>query len=277
MTDAKKPPNTTNQAIEIYIQRVTELSQLGQKIPSSQDLLKIAQELGISDEEIQSAQRQSQAHFIRAQGYSTLCHWEDAIDELQEALAFNPFNLPMLHLLINCYLGKWKIKHNSQDEEQIRVRVKQCLEIQPDDQESLKLLAELDKLIKRHQYQLWSLTGLGLLTVGSFMGFIFLNSMSMNILGGNNKKIDEIQQELLTKIENLENEQFMLTSQLLEAIKKQENSQKTFQLEIDILKKEIKELNEENKILIKKLENINKPTPPNPPTSPTPPSPPKIN
>ncbi|MGI0482629.1 hypothetical protein ACN4EE_17825 [Geminocystis sp. CENA526] len=251
MAESQNPANP-NQAIELYIQRVTELSQLGQKIPTNQDLLKIASELGISDEEIQAAQKQSQAHFIRAQGYSKHRHWEDAIEELQEALAFNPFNLPMLHLLINCYIGRWKDKHNSEDEELIRIRVKQCLEIQPDDEESLNLLAQLDKLIMTYKYQLWGLGALGLLTIGSLTGFLILNNLSFNLFSKNDLKIEETRKELIKEIESLQSEQILLYNNLLDKLKEQENFDNNLQLEIEILKKELKQLNEQYKELEKK-------------------------
>lgn len=60
--------NNRNQAIENYIQRVTELTQLKQTIPTNEELLKIASELGISDGEIAIAQKQSQAHFFTGSG-----------------------------------------------------------------------------------------------------------------------------------------------------------------------------------------------------------------
>lgn len=253
MAESNNPANP-NDAIELYIKRVTELSQLGQKIPSHQDLLKIASELGISDEEIQCAQRQSQAHFIRAKGYSNLRHWDDAIDELQEALAFNPFNLPMLHLLITCYLGRWKNQHNSQDEQQIKIRVKQCLEIQPDDQESLNLLAQLDKLMMTYKYQLWGLITLGLLIVGSLTGFLVLNNISLNLFTQKDKKIDNIKNELFTEIKNFKDEQILLYNKLLQDIKNQENLDNNRQLEVEILKKDFKQLNEQYQELLKKID-----------------------
>ncbi len=85
--------------IENYIQRVTELNQSTQRIPTATELERIATELGIDPLEIQAAQKQSQDHFTRAQGYIRLMYWDDAILELQEAIAFYPrshrsFRLP---------------------------------------------------------------------------------------------------------------------------------------------------------------------------------------
>lgn len=260
MTDHKNLSNT-NQAIETYIQRVTELSQLGQKIPTNEELLTIASELGISDKEITSAQKQSQAHFIRAQGYVTLRHWDDAIAELEEALAFNPFNLPMLHLLINAYLGRWKERHNKQDEELIKFRVKQCLEIQPDDQESLNFLAKLDQFVNNYKYQLWGITGISLIIIGSGIGFFLLNNISLNLFSQNDKKIQGVKDELINEIKQLKDEQKILYEQLSEKVKIQEEIDKDSQLQIQILKNEIQKLNQQNQELNNKLNNQNKPIP----------------
>ncbi|MBL1211358.1 hypothetical protein [Geminocystis sp. GBBB08] len=258
MTEPKNPSNP-HQAIELYIQRVTELSQLGQKIPTNEELLIIASELGITDQEIASAQKQSQAHFIRAKGYVTLSHWDDAIAELQEALAFNPFNLPMLHLLINAYLGRWKKTHNKQDEDQINFRVKQCLEIQPDDQESLKLLAQLDQLINNYKYQIWGISAFSLILIGSGIGFFFLNNISINLFTQNNQKLEIMKNELVNEIQGLKNEQIILSEQLSEKIKHQEEVDKDYQLQIEILKNEINKLNQQHQELINKFNTQNKP------------------
>lgn len=252
MTEQKNLSNT-NQAIENYIQRVTELSQLGQKIPTNEELLIIASELGISDKEIATAQKQSQAHFIRAQGYVSLRHWDDAINELEEALAFNPFNLPMLHLLINAYLGRWKEKHNKQDEEQIKFRVKQCLEIQPDDQESLNLLAKLDQFVHNYKYQLYSISAISLIVIGSVIGFFFLNNISLNLFSQNDKKLQDVKNELIKEIQQLKDEQKILYDQLSEKIKSQEEIGKDYEIQLQILKNETEKLNQQNQELIYKF------------------------
>jgi DNA-directed RNA polymerase specialized sigma subunit len=77
MTEIAK--SVSNNVIDNYIQRVTEWSQSSQRIPTTEELENIAAELGIEAEEIQAAQKQSHDHYIRAQGYMRLKHWDDAI------------------------------------------------------------------------------------------------------------------------------------------------------------------------------------------------------
>lgn len=258
MAEFKKVANP-HETIELYIQRVTELSQMGQKIPTQEELLKIASELGISDEEIKQAQQQSQAHFIRAQGYADLRHWDDAIEELEEALAFNPFNLPMLHLLINCYLGRWQNKHNNQDIEQIKIRVKQCLEIQPDDQESLNLLAKLDKVVINWKHQLWGFTAFGLLCFGTIVGFFVINNFSLNWLSKNDEEIDNLKISLMNEIESLKLENNSLYNQLNNQLISQKEINNNLKREVELLKSRIEKLAEENNNLSDKISNMNVP------------------
>ncbi len=251
--------NNRNQAIENYIQRVTELTQLQQTIPTNEELLKIASDLGISDSEIAIAQKQSQAHFLRAQGYYSLNHWEDAIGELEEALAFNPSHLPMLHLLINAYIGRWKDKHNRQDESKARLRIKQCLEIQPDDQESLKLLAKLDQAIRLHKYRFWGIGAVSILFCGSIIGFFISDNIPLNLLNKNDQLIQTLEQELTSEIDSLKREQTLLYNQTLEQLRNQQIINNDLENRIIELQNQIKNLEQKNQELFNRI-NQNQPS-----------------
>lgn len=251
--------NNRTQAIENYIKRVTELTQLQQTIPTNEELLKIASDLGISDSEIAIAQKQSQAHFIRAQGYYSLNHWQDAITELEEALAFNPSHLPMLHLLINAYIGRWKDKHNRQDENQARLRIKQCLEIQPDDQESLKLLAKLDQVIRHRQYRLWGMGAITMLFFGSMIGFFISDDFSFNFFNKNEQILQTLEKNLTSEIDNLKQEQNLFYNQSLEQFKNQQIINSNLENKIIELQNQIKNLEQKNQDLLNKI-NQNQPS-----------------
>ncbi|MBD2654393.1 hypothetical protein H6G45_13055 [Synechocystis sp. FACHB-383] len=128
--------------IENYIQRVTELSQSTQRIPTSTELEAIAGELGIEPEEIKAAQKQATDHFTRAQGYMRLGYWDDAIAELDDAIAFNPGESKFLLCSAEAHLGKWKHHHRAQDADQMHLRVRQCLSLDPGCEAALNLLGE---------------------------------------------------------------------------------------------------------------------------------------
>ncbi len=160
--------------IENYIQRVTELSQSTQRIPTTAELQEIVTELGIEPGEIQAAQQYSQDHYTRAQGYMRLGYWEDAITELQEAIALNPSQPDMLLCLGQAHLGRWRQFHVRQDAEQLHLRIRQCLSLQPDSEAALNLLAAFRKS-QQQRSRLFATIGLflGAVLVGS-TGYIFL-------------------------------------------------------------------------------------------------------
>lgn len=193
----------SNNVIEDYIQRVTELSQSIRRIPTSEELEKIAVDLGISDEEIKAAQKQSQDNFIRAKSYCSLNHWNDAIEELQEALIFNPANLEMLTCLAIAYMGRWQKLHRLEDEKNIRDTIRRCLAIQPDHEEGLHLLAELDRAIDNKRQQTNILVGASLGIIAAGFGFGSLLVFSNPLSGLLTHKPSEVEQLKLQMVQEL--------------------------------------------------------------------------
>ena len=238
--------------IDNYIQRVTELSQSTNRIPTNEELEKIASDLGIGPEEIQFAQKQSQDHFIRAQGYARLKYWDEAIEELQEAIAFNPANVEMLLSLAQAYLGRWHLKHQRADEEQIRLRVRQCLMVQPDSEDALNLLMALTK--SRQRRQQW-LMGLGLFVgaaIAGVAGMIFWQGGLPYVLQKRDK-IEVIEKQLNGEIATLKQSQDDLKKEIsiLGNNLNQDNQQKfnQLQLRIDQLEKSLQELQKKSLII----------------------------
>jgi len=249
-------PSLRNQTIENYIQRVTELSQLGQKIPTDEELNKIVTELGITEAEIASAKKQSEDHFTRARGYCDLRHWDEAIAELQEAVSFNPLNLDMLHLLASSHLGRWHEKHQKQDIQQLQMRVKQCLEIQPSHEESLNLLAKLDRAIRQRQYQHIAIASLLSIITGSILGYFWLNNLSFNPFSKRNVELENLRTELNQEIIKLKEEQQFLLNKI--AQEEQENQTEIDQVNNQVrnLQTHIQNLNQQNELLKEQLAKL---------------------
>lgn len=206
---------SSNSVIDAYIKRVTELSQSSQRLPTSEELEKIATELGVGNHEIQLAQKECLDNFIRGQSYLGLKHWDDAIEQFQEAIVFNPTNLETLHHLALAYLGRWREKRNREDEQQIRLRIKQSLQIQPDHPASLSLLASLNKEIKNRKNLKVALS-IGLLSVISGAGgFLFFSDFLYNLSQERQAKFDQLEGRLFTQIEALRQEQEQLKMEII--------------------------------------------------------------
>lgn len=216
--------SVSNHAVEIYIQRVTELSQSVRRIPTSEELEKLAVELGISNEEIEAAQKQSQDHLIRAKSYLSLKHWNDAIAELQEALVFNPSNLEILTCLATAYLGRWYKFHRQEDENNIRDTIRQCLTIKPDHEESLTLLASFDRASEQRQRN-QLIFGLGLGIIFASLGVFFaFNDSLLSLLANRPSKLEQLEFQLTEEIQTLRQEQERIRMELL-SVQQQENWQ----------------------------------------------------
>jgi tetratricopeptide (TPR) repeat protein len=163
----------TSSAIETYIQRVTELSQSSKRIPTPAELEKIVTDLGITPEEIAKAEQESQDHYTRAQGYLRLKYWDDAILELQEAIAFNPSCTAMMLASAQAYFGRWQQHHKKEDVTQFHWQVRQCLEIQPDCEEALNLLEKFQEMRgEYHQRFIYGGVFLAAVVLG-IIGFLF--------------------------------------------------------------------------------------------------------
>ena len=207
----------SNSFIDNYIQRVTELSQSSQRIPSAAELEKVAADLGISPDEIEAAQKKSQAHLTRAQGYMGLKHWDDAIEELIEAVALCPSNSNLRLSLAAAHLGRWYQRHRRDDVENVRLRVRECLSIQPDSEEALHLLAKLDKAL-RWRRTLWIglVIGLGSFLTTSSLLFARPESLtdSWAVLWHRESQLEQLEQRLLGEIQALRQEQEQLRKEV---------------------------------------------------------------
>ncbi|ACK67902.1 conserved hypothetical protein [Rippkaea orientalis PCC 8801] len=249
--------NVSNSVINNYIERVTELSQSSQHIPTTEELEKIASELGIEPEEIQAAQKQSHDHYIRAQGYMKLRHWDDAIAELQDAVVFNPSNLDMLISLAHAYMGRWQEKHHLQDEQSIRFRIRQCLDIKPDCQEALNLLAKLSNSLKLRQRIFITLV-LGLSGVVIGVGsFLWLSDAFPNFFN-RQSKIEQLEQQFLAEIYQLQQQQEAVKAEILTL---QQSNNQQYQQNLSLLKNRINQLEKKLTILQQKIVDLEKSQP----------------
>ncbi len=207
----------SNSFIDNYIQSVTELSQSPQQIPSAAELEKVAADLGISPDEIESAQKKSQAHLTRAQGYMGLKHWDDAIEELIEAVALCPSNSDLRLSLAAAHLGRWHQRHRRDDVENVRLRVKECLLIQPDSEEALNLLAKLDKA-RQQRRTFWVSLVIGLGSFLTISSLLWLYPESFNYSWSRwthrEDKLSQLEQRLLAEIQGLRQEQEQLRKEV---------------------------------------------------------------
>ena len=241
----------TSSAIETYIQRVTELSQSSKRIPTPAELEKIVTDLGITPEEIANAERESQDHYTRAQGYLRLKYWDDAILELQEAIAFNPSSADMMLASAQAYLGRWQQQHKKEDETQFHWQVRQCLAIQPDCEEALNLLEKFQGM--RQQYQqrfIYVSIFCGAVVLG-IIGFLFSQQKLPYVLQ-KQSDLAVLQQE----IESLSQQQETIKKYLNDLERNQGSKSRRYQQQTANFQRDIKSLNLKIRNLEKLLQEL---------------------
>ena len=138
-------PQDDQKVLRDYLQRVMELSEKRASTPTEAELKAIAREVGISEADIEAAERSAQDHRLRGQGFLEHERYDDAIDELTEAAVLSPGRLDIKHDLASAYAGRFKKRGQKKDRQQAETLARRHLELDPQHQGSFALLNELDR------------------------------------------------------------------------------------------------------------------------------------
>ncbi|MEB3160477.1 MAG: hypothetical protein VKL20_03335, partial [Synechocystis sp.] len=186
-----------------------------------------------------------------AQGYMRLKYWDDAIAELQEAIAFNPSQPEMLICLGQAHLGRWQQKHQKDDAEQLHLRVRQCLSLQPDSENALNLLATF-RQSRKHRVQIFA-------AVGGFLGAVLLGSLGYLLVQGGlpfviqeRSRLENLEQKIerqRQELDDLRREQAQARDTLREELQRQQQRDlipygdrlNRLQSELDLLKQQVRD------------------------------------
>jgi tetratricopeptide (TPR) repeat protein len=135
--------NPPDRLIEVYLQRLLELRQ-SQPLQQT-DLEALALELGMTAEDLEVARQQAQDHLTRGQGYGQFQRWDEAIEELTQAVALNPIDPEMLQGLAAAYQARYQQRRQAADKTAAIALAKQCLALQPNDMAAIELISRLDQ------------------------------------------------------------------------------------------------------------------------------------
>ncbi|MDX2097735.1 MAG: FxLYD domain-containing protein [Leptolyngbyaceae cyanobacterium bins.59] len=133
------------QIIQTYIERVTALRNQPLGLPDANTLETIAQELGMTEADLQRAEEVAKAGKLRGLGYAHHRRWNDAITELSQAVALKPTDVDMMYHLADAYKERWLVTQESRDRQEAMQLAKRCLELNPSHEPSFALLNTLDQ------------------------------------------------------------------------------------------------------------------------------------
>ncbi|MGD1949445.1 MAG: hypothetical protein ACFB14_07340 [Leptolyngbyaceae cyanobacterium] len=126
--------------IEAYIQRLLAW----EKPITRATLTRIAEEVGITSGELEAISIQAKAHFTRGRGYIEFGCLDDAINELNQAVALEPVNLEILQALANVYGLRYNRTRERVDKQTALFIAKRCIELKPDAKEAMVLISFLE-------------------------------------------------------------------------------------------------------------------------------------
>lgn len=127
-----------------YLRASMELLEQRGERPERSTLEAIARELGMTDEQI--VQIQSAAREHRERGVHFLEHglWDDAVRELNGAVALNPGDADTLADAAAAFAGRWETKKNEGDRDTARQLAMRAVDLRPNCEAAFAVLERLD-------------------------------------------------------------------------------------------------------------------------------------
>jgi hypothetical protein len=127
--------------LNAYIKKVIEIQQQQEsQALSNEQLSQIAMNMGLSESDLRKAQ---EAYLQRGKGYLQFNNAEDAIREFQQAVILQPHNENALFGLAKAYQQLWQKTGKKSFRDQAEDFAQKCLEINPNHQESFRLISAL--------------------------------------------------------------------------------------------------------------------------------------
>jgi tetratricopeptide (TPR) repeat protein len=126
-----------------YIERVMSLQRARRDALSVADLKSVALELGMSDEDMAAADTAARDYLERGNQHLRHKLWDDAVEELTNAVALNPTDVDALYGLAVAHKERWLADGNQLDHEHAIAYARQSLLYDPHHTASYQLLESL--------------------------------------------------------------------------------------------------------------------------------------
>lgn len=124
-------PQSGDNTIDNYIQRLSNLNQERPQTLSQKDLEALALEVGIAPEVLERAHNIAQSNFEAGLRYQGEQNWEAAIAAFEQSVALQPCDPESLYQLAAAHHGRYRATRNSADAKRAEALVRQCLSHAP--------------------------------------------------------------------------------------------------------------------------------------------------
>ncbi len=129
--------------IQRYVEHALALADRRDDSLTEDDLIEIARELGLTDDDLARVDQAIDDHVDRGRGYSQHELWDDAIRELESARALAPARVAIAVALAEALVGRWAATDYPDDKLRATALAREALEREPTHPDAYRLLARL--------------------------------------------------------------------------------------------------------------------------------------
>lgn len=132
--------------LQDYIARLLTMQDERDEWLEEEDLKTTALELGLSEADLQRIEKTIEAHQQRGLNFIEHASWDEAVNELKQAMALSPLDVSLIHGLARAHLGRWKATGNAEDQEAAERYTRRCIQLDPDHKASYELLQDMKRI-----------------------------------------------------------------------------------------------------------------------------------
>ena len=131
--------------LQDYLVRLMTMQDQRQDWLEEADLKTAAQDLGLSDADLERLAAATEAHRTRGRSFTERGLWDEAVEAYSQAATLNPFDADAAHELARAYLGRWHVSGDEADHAAAERYTHRTLQLAPEHSASYEVLQELKR------------------------------------------------------------------------------------------------------------------------------------
>ena len=135
--------------LQDYLARLMTMQDQRQDWLEEADLKTAAQDLGLSDDDLERLAATTDAHRTRGRSFAERGLWDEAVEEYRQAATLNPFDAAATHELTQAYLGRWHTTGDALDHAAAERYAHRTLQLDPEHAASYEIIKELKRRLTR--------------------------------------------------------------------------------------------------------------------------------
>ena len=144
----QRPPEESfddESILQDYLARLMTMQDQRQDWLEEADLKEAAQDLGLSEKDLERLDAATKAHRTRGRSFTERGLWDEALAAYNQAATLNPFDAEAVHELAHAYLGRWRVTGDAADQAAAERYAHRTLQLDPEHSASYEVLQELKR------------------------------------------------------------------------------------------------------------------------------------